>query len=156
MSAGSRYVPPRAIHGKNSGSRRVWWLWRIPKRPRHRTRYIPYHCCRTTVRACLPAWRSVLLHRADCSLYAVRRWYRLGHVFRRPEQDTNLHSRTSSPLPTIFPSHRRKYVPIPVPSRKRDSPSRKTMLVVVVTQVFPAARGKECQSCKRKPHEGIS
>ena len=32
----------------------------------------------------------------------------------------------------------------------------KTMLVVVVTQVFPAARGKECQSCKRKPHEGIS
>ena len=27
----------------------------------------------------------------------------------------------------------------------------KTMLVVVVTQVFPAARGKECQSCKRKP-----
>jgi hypothetical protein len=28
------------------------------------------------------------------------------------------------------------------------------MLVVVVTQVFPAARGMECQSCKRKPHEG--
>ena len=122
--AGSRYVPPRAVPGKNSGSRLVWWQWRIPRRPHRRTRYIPYHCCRTAARACLPAWQPVLLHRAGCSPYVVRRWYRLGRVFRRPEQGANRHSHASSPLPTILPSHRYKHVPIPVPSRKRDSPSR--------------------------------